>query len=341
MKRPFALLLALVLLAGLCPAVAAGDAFADVPASHWAYEDIQQAAQKGILQGTGTDQAGNRLFEPQSPLTAAQFITILVRGYYAGQAESAGDGPWYAPYDQVAQSHGLYEGIQKVDLTASIPRYQMAVILVNILEDLGIPLPSAEEQESAAAMIGDWADIPAEYREAVPVVYAAGIIGGMDEKGTFDGESPVNRAQAAAIYARLESYVEPYAQAADLAKKRQEMLESINTERENAGLSPLLLDETVCDYAQIRAQEITESFSHTRLNGENYWEELGRLGVDYYPGGENIAAGNSTVSATMNQWMNSPGHKANILKEGIGKVGIGYVETEGGYHHYWVQIFVP
>ena len=151
----------------------------------------------------------------------------------------------------------------------------------------------------------------------------------------------MNRAQAAAIYTRLETYAEPYIQAAALDYKRQEMLKEINQQRQNAGLSPLRLDGRVCDYAQVRAQEITESFSHTRLNGEDYWTELGRMGIDYYPGGENIAAGNSTVQATMNQWMNSPGHKANILKEGIGGVGIGYVQAEGGYQHYWVQIFVP
>ena len=340
MKRQLASLLVLALCAA-SPIKAASPTFYDVPSTHWAYEDIQQAAEKGILQGTGTDKNGNRLFEPQSSLTTAQFITIVVRGYYAGQAGSAGDGPWYAPYDQVAQSHGLYQGIQKVDLTATIPRYHMAVILQNILEDLGIALPSGEELQSAAAKISDWKSIPLEYQKAVSVVYASGIIGGMDETGTFAGESSVSRAQAAAIYTRLEIYAEPYIQAAALDYKRQEMLKEINLQRQNAGLSPLSLDERVCDYAQIRAQEITESFSHTRLNGENYWDELGRMGIDYYPGGENIAAGNSTVQATMNQWMNSPGHKANILKEGIGKVGIGYVQVEGGYRHYWVQIFVP
>lgn len=340
MKRQLASLLVLALCAA-SPIKAASPTFYDVPSTHWAYEDIQQAAEKGILQGTGTDKNGNRLFEPQSSLTTAQFITIVVRGYYAGQAGSAGDGPWYAPYDQVAQSHGLYQGIQKVDLTATIPRYHMAVILQNILEDMGIALPPEEELQSAAAKIADWKSIPVEYQEAVSVVYASGIIGGMDETGTFAGESSVSRAQAAAIYTRLETYAEPYIQAAALDYKRQEMLDEINLLRKNVGLAPLSLDERVCDYAQIRAQEITESFSHTRLNGENYWDELGRMGIDYYPGGENIAAGNSTVQATMNQWMNSPGHKANILKEGIGKVGIGYVQVEGGYRHYWVQIFVP
>ena len=88
MKRQLASLLVLALCAA-SPIKAASSTFYDVPSTHWAYEDIQQAAQKGILQGTGTDKNGNRLFEPQSSLTTAQFITIVVRGYYAGQAGSA------------------------------------------------------------------------------------------------------------------------------------------------------------------------------------------------------------------------------------------------------------
>lgn len=215
MKRQLASLLVLALCAA-SPIKAASSVFYDVPSGHWAYEDIQQAAQKGILQGTGTDKNGNRLFEPQSSLTTAQFITILVRGYYAGQAGSTGNGPWYAPYDQVARNHGLYEGLPQVDLTATISRYHMAVILQNILEDLKIALPSEEELQSAAAKIGDRKSIPTEYQKAVSVVYASGIIGGMDENGTFAGESSVNRAQAAAIYTRLETYAAPYIQAAAL-----------------------------------------------------------------------------------------------------------------------------
>ena len=66
MKRQLASLLVLALCAA-SPIKAASATFYDVPSSHWAYEDIQQVAQKGILQGTGVDQNGSRIFEPQSP----------------------------------------------------------------------------------------------------------------------------------------------------------------------------------------------------------------------------------------------------------------------------------
>ena len=106
-------------------------------------------------------------------------------------------------------------------------------------------------------------------------------------------------------------------------------------------LRGMRLDPQVCDYAQTRAEEITENFSHTRPNGQNYWTALGEAGIPYYPGGENISAGRESAAATMEGWMNSTGHRANILREGIGGVGIGYVQSSSGYGHYWVQIFVP
>lgn len=127
----------------------------------------------------------------------------------------------------------------------------------------------------------------------------------------------------------------------DLEKMRKEMLELVNEERANAGLSALRLNDDVCAYAQIRANEVSSKFSHTRPNGENYWTELERLGIEYNPGGENISAGENNPEDAVIGWMNSPGHRANILKEGIGQIGIGFVKVNSGYHYYWVQIFVP
>lgn len=94
--------------------------------------------------------------------------------------------------------------------------------------------------------------------------------------------------------------------------------------------------------AQIRAQEITTVFSHQRPDGSDCYtvlEETGANAGTYYAG-ENIAAGNATAAATVEQWMNSPGHGNNILNPNYTHLGVGYVNTPGGYRHYWVQMFV-
>ena len=125
----------------------------------------------------------------------------------------------------------------------------------------------------------------------------------------------------------------------DLSALQMEMLRLVNAERAKEGLPALQLDERVCEYAQIRAAEVTEKRSHTRPNGENYWTELERMGVVYYPGGENISVGEDNPADAVNGWMHSPGHRANILKEGIKGFAMGYVQIDSGYKHYWVQIF--
>ena len=113
MKRQLASLLVLALCAA-SPIKAASATFYDVPSSHWAYEDIQQAAGKGILQGTGTDQNGNRLFEPQSSLTTAQFITILVRMFgweSVGGEDAAIDiaDSWAREFVNTAAANGVID----------------------------------------------------------------------------------------------------------------------------------------------------------------------------------------------------------------------------------------
>ena len=55
---------------------------------------------------------------------------------------------------------------------------------------------------------------------------------------------------------------------------------------------------------------------------------------------ENIAAGYATPKAVVEGWMNSPGHRANILTSGLKKLGVGYTTSNDRYGHYWVQLFI-
>lgn len=119
-----------------------------------------------------------------------------------------------------------------------------------------------------------------------------------------------------------------------------EVVRLCNIERANEGLSPLTLDATLTKGAMIRADEIVTSFSHTRPNGDSCFTVLKDVGASYWYAGENIAAGQTTPKAVVSSWMNSEGHRANILSENFNKIGIGYVYSSGDlYGHYWVQVF--
>ena len=120
---------------------------------------------------------------------------------------------------------------------------------------------------------------------------------------------------------------------------RQGVLDLVNAERAKAGKSPLTLDDALCEVAQLRADEIVESFSHTRPNGTSCFTAINEAGISYRAVGENIAAGQSSPSSVMNSWMNSDGHRKNILSGDFSSIGIGYVKASSGYGHYWVQMF--
>lgn len=118
----------------------------------------------------------------------------------------------------------------------------------------------------------------------------------------------------------------------------QQVLALVNEERRKVGVAPLTLSAELQSAATIRAEEITQKFSHTRPDGTNFQTILPNS--RYYIAGENIAAGNSTAAKVVQQWMNSPGHRANILRSEYTELGVGYVYKENSqYKHYWVQIF--
>jgi hypothetical protein len=112
---------------------------------------------------------------------------------------------------------------------------------------------------------------------------------------------------------------------------RQEIIRLVNAEREKAGLPALYADEKAMEYAQIRAQEITVSYSHTRPNGlQKPYDEIGALN-------ENIAGG-GIPDAVMKAWMNSPGHRGNILNKEAFAIGVGCYWTGASY--FWTQEFL-
>lgn len=118
------------------------------------------------------------------------------------------------------------------------------------------------------------------------------------------------------------------------------VLELINEERAKEGLGAMVMDAGLVNVATIRANEIIVDFSHTRPDGRSCFTAYAECGVSYRSAGENIAAGQSSPEEVMRQWMNSPGHRSNIMNASFGRVGIGAVTSDaGGYRYYWVQNF--
>ena len=115
-----------------------------------------------------------------------------------------------------------------------------------------------------------------------------------------------------------------------------QVLKKVNKERAAAGLSALTMDEDLLACAMQRAAEVAVYFSHTRPDGSSCFTVLPQKHLSYC--GENIAAGQPSADGVMTDWMNSEGHRENILTKGYKSIGIGcFYQNDGTIS--WVQLF--
>ena len=130
---------------------------------------------------------------------------------------------------------------------------------------------------------------------------------------------------------------EPYEKISN--ENEWKVLKIVNEERMKQGLEPVSFFRGIQKAARVRADEIAYYFSHTRPDGTSCFTALREQDIYYSCAGENIAAGYTSPSHVMQGWMNSPGHRGNILSSGYSHMGVGYC-VGGSYGKNWVQEFV-
>ncbi len=126
----------------------------------------------------------------------------------------------------------------------------------------------------------------------------------------------------------------------------KQVVKLVNAERSKAGLSSLSLNTELTQAAEKHSTDmaIHDYFSHTGLNGSSPFDRIRSSGYEYQVASENIAAGFSTPKAVVQSWMNSSGHRANMLNPNIQNIGVGYfylAQDTGNvnYHNYWTLTF--
>jgi len=114
----------------------------------------------------------------------------------------------------------------------------------------------------------------------------------------------------------------------------------INEERENHGLSALVLREDLCETAQVRAYEAAENWSHTRPDGAEWDTVLKQAEIPYRAAGENLFAANILdAKAALQGWLDSAAHRENLLRDSFTATGLAIVDGGDGYYYY-AQIFL-
>lgn len=118
----------------------------------------------------------------------------------------------------------------------------------------------------------------------------------------------------------------------------QEVIRLVNEIRVQNGLKPLTENWELSRVARYKSQDMVDNryFSHTSPTYGTPFQMIRAFGLSYRSAGENIAYGQRTPQAVVNAWMNSSGHRANILNSSYTQIGVGYVSNG----HYWTQMFI-
>lgn len=175
------------------------------------------------------------------------------------------------------------------------------------------------------AQIGDWYVIQTDNdyigmvsKKYVRLIYPTG--GAADNTGTTNNQETTN--------------------SNGLTQDEQEVFDLVNAQRTAAGLSALKIDSELQNVARAKAQDMVDNnyFSHTSPTYGSPFDMMKSFGISYKAAGENIA-GNSSNSGAVNAWMNSEGHRANILSNSYNYTGIGVVSSPK-YGKIYVQLFM-
>ena len=280
---------------------------------------------------------------------------------------------WEAGYlTDTTAGFSYADGSWDVDVvTAPMTRYDMAQAMNNTAVAEKMTLPTDEQREAAQAAIGDFDSIPEDYESAVVAMYALGYLSGVNANGDFGGESTMTRAQSCVVMSKLlgtevettpetpdegtaggagdtTPAEEPETPAAEdtgsepadtVAAYEQEVFDLVNQIREENGLEPFVYNETLAETARAHSQDMIDRdfFDHYNPDGKSPFDRMRDNGLSFSMAAENIAAGQRTPEEVVESWMNSEGHRANILGD-CKELGVG-LALGGHYGYYWTQCF--
>ena len=282
MKRKLlSLLMALALMAGLMPAALAADnmdhfkkvndypagKFTDVAASSWYAESVQKAYELDLVKGSSAT-----TFSPTQNLTISSTLALACRLhsiYHNGQADFQQGDPWYQVYVDYAVENDIIAEGQFTDYNANATRRQFAGILVKALPDDELKAINTIEDGE----IPDLAAGSANY-EDIYTLYRAGILTGSDKYGTFQPETPIDRASVATIISRMA-----------LPDQRKQ----VTLEEKPVSITAITLDKTTLALQQGESGKLTASVTPANATETLTWTSSNKNVAD--------VAADGTISA--------------------------------------------
>ncbi|MGG3476044.1 CAP domain-containing protein [Peribacillus frigoritolerans] len=236
-------------------------------------------------------------------MSAAAAAAIIFTGVGANQAEAAN-------CDTVKQV--TYKTTNKEDMQKVLNQY---------LAKYNITIPAAQAQQQPAQQ-------PVQKPVQKPVQQPA-----QPEAGTTNQSKPAAKPAAPEVTPDKKQET-----SSELSAFEQEVVKLTNAEREKQGLAALKIDTELSKVARIKSQDMKDKnyFDHNSPTYGSPFDMMKQFGISYKTAGENIAQGQQTPEEVVQAWMNSQGHRENIMNPSFTHIGVGYVESG----NYWTQQFI-
>jgi len=317
--------------------------FSDLSKYHFAYYSIHNLSKAEILNGYS-----NGKFGPNDNVTRAQAALILAKTLKIDlttnyKPKFIDVPPNHYAYKEIAAltEKGVFADVKKFNPDNPLPRAQMAKIIV---EGFDIIVDTNDETSFKDVPLKHWA------HSYIITMAEVNITRGITTS-TFQPETLVTRAQLAAFIERSMQFAErtkTKAVSYDQINKKYlgvtsvvyDTIPMINEIRQAAGVGKLKEDSALTKIAQLKAKDMAQNnyFDHTSPSYGLPWEMAIDLGYPTNQVGENLASGYITANETVNAWMESKGHKNNLLLESYTVIGVGYMEDSDGFP-YWVHMY--
>lgn len=318
--------------------------------SNWAKNFIE--ATKGLFPNT-TTLTGTAAFRPEQTITREETIYALVVAWcYQSKTENAdisvlnmfsdknSISETVKPYVAVAISEGLVSGIPDgkggsvIRGQDGLSRAEFATLLARALSHgYGADEPYQIEENAPE---NPPQQLPTETPEATPQPSPETSVPPTEPPPAVPETSPQPTEQPEPDCPTGGDFGPEYL---DAQLAAQQVLALVNQCRVEAGVEPLVLGDKLCRAANIRAKELEQLFSHDRPDGRGCFSVFAEVELNFWGSmGENIAMGYRSSESVMDGWINSAGHRANILSANYTALGVGFYQDDNGVRH-WVQMF--
>lgn len=334
--------------------------YSDVNSNHWAFDAISFATEKKWFNGYS-----DGTFCPNNTISRAEATKVLVSLFEREINEISDTGysdvsvtDWYAPYVEVGKD--LFLNLKdggEFKPNMPISREETVYALVRGMK-FNISVEYVDE--SMLEKFTDAKEINDSIKPYFTIAMQKKLISGYSD-GTVKAKGSLTRAEFATLLYRaywinqgktseqigmtnseVEKYKELYDDDDWLKSSetafRKAVVTLVNEIRNDNGLNQLSENPDLAQVAQMKAEDMQNNdyFDHQSPTYGSPFDMIKKFGISYMSAGENIAKGQTTPEEVVNSWMNSEGHKKNILNPSYTQIGIGYSADED----IWVQMFI-